>query len=423
MTENNNVLEICLRCGTRSSSGIGPCPACGGRRIAWRKELFALNIAHIDCDAFYASIEKRDDPSLADSPVIIGGGDRGVVSTACYIARTYGVKSAMPMFKALKACPHAVVVSPNFEKYTAAGREVRKLMETVTPLVEPISIDEAFLDLRGTEKIHERPPAMTLAALADKIKDEIGITVSVGLSHNKFLAKLASDLEKPSGFTVISREETVRTLAPLSVRKIWGVGKVTAASLERKGVKTIGQLQQMDQQDLKRQFGKIGARLGALAWGKDVRDVDPEPGRKSVSSETTFSKDVQNLEELRARLWSLCEDVSRRMKKKNIIGNVVTVKLKTASFQSLTRQGAISPATNLARALFAKRHLCWTQHLTAANPIALSASGFLICRRLIRLRNRRFLKVKKTNGLGKKTPLTKFVRNSATTPSDRVARL
>ena len=183
------------------------CYFCGSPKLIDHNEINQLDIAHIDCDAFYASVEKRDDKSLVDKPLIIGGGSRGVVATACYIARIYGVHSAMPMFKALKACPNAVVIKPDMSKYSDVSKQVRKLMLEVTPLVEPVSIDEAFLDLSGTERLHHASPAETLVRLASKIHNEIGITVSIGLSYNKFLAKVASDINKPKGFSMIGKIE------------------------------------------------------------------------------------------------------------------------------------------------------------------------------------------------------------------------
>src|ERR671911_2269195 len=214
---------FCRDCLTLSASPLAArCTACGSPRLLRHKERDSLAIAHVDCDAFFAAVEKRDDPTLADKPVIIGGGKRGVVSTACYIARTYGVRSAMPMFKALKACPDAVVIRPNMEKYKVAGREVRRLMAGLTPLVEPVSIDEAFLDLSGTELVHQGPPALTLARFARRVEREICITVSIGLAPNKFLAKIASDLEKPRGFAVIGKTEAREFLAPRPVGLIFG---------------------------------------------------------------------------------------------------------------------------------------------------------------------------------------------------------
>ena len=180
------------------------CAGCGSPRLARHGELARMAIAHVDCDAFYATIEKRDDPSLADKPVIVGGGHRGVVATACYIARTFGVRSAMPMFEARRRCPHAHVIKPDMAKYVRVGREVRAMMEALTPQVEPLSIDEAFLDLTGTERLHGMMPAKTLARFAKRVEADIGITVSIGLSQNKFLAKIASDLDKPRGFSMLA---------------------------------------------------------------------------------------------------------------------------------------------------------------------------------------------------------------------------
>src|SRR5689334_15449192 len=236
--------DCCVRLPTDAASAAR-CPNCRSPRLARHAELFGLAIAHIDCDAFYAAIEKRDNPDLRDKPLIIGGGTRGVVSTACYIARISGVRSAMPMFKARKLCPDAVILPPNMAKYQKAGKEVRALMLELTPLVEPLSIDEAFLDLSGTETLHKSSPAESLARLALKIEREIGITVSIGLSHNKFLAKIASDLNKPRGFSVIGKAETLSFLADKPVRFIWGIGQKTSESLAKDGLTTLGQIQSM----------------------------------------------------------------------------------------------------------------------------------------------------------------------------------
>ena len=196
---NRAVETLCRDCGSRPPPDVKTCPACGSPHIARHKELHGLTLAHLDCDAFYATIEKRGRPELRDVPVIVGGHHRGVVAACCYVARAQGVHSAMPMFKALKACPDATVIKPDMTKYAAVGREVRAMMENLTPLVEPLSIDEAFMDLAGTEALHRASPAVTLAALARRVKEELSITVSIGLSYNKFLAKIASDLDKPRG--------------------------------------------------------------------------------------------------------------------------------------------------------------------------------------------------------------------------------
>lgn len=354
---------LCRGCGARLTVGDGPCPRCGGRRIIAHEDLFTLMIAHLDCDAFYAAIEKRDDPSLADRPVIVGGGVRGVVTTACYIARTYGVRSAMPMFKALKACPDAIVIKPDLRKYAKAARQVRDLMERATPLVEPVSIDEAFLDLAGTERLHQRAPAETLIALQRDIKREAGITVSVGLSANKFLAKLASDLDKPEGFSVIGASEAAARLAPMPVTAIWGVGAVFAKKLAGDGFRCIGDLQRADPSFLRARYGEMGARLAELSHGRDGREVSIDRETKSVSAETTFNADISDRAELEAILWTLCERAAARMKAKGLIGRTATLKLKTAGFDIVTRSRRLAEPSNLARALFDA-----TQPLLAAAP-------------------------------------------------------
>jgi DNA polymerase IV len=284
--------------------------------------------------------------------VIIGGGKRGVVSTACYIARINGVHSAMPMFKALAACPDAIVIRPNMEKYAEVGREVRSLMQELTPLVEPLSIDEAFMDLSGTERLHHAPPALALARLTKRIESEIGITVSIGLSFNKFLAKLASDLEKPRGFSVIGRAEAVAFLGEKPVGLIWGVGKAMQAQLAADGISKIGALQQMDETELARRYGSIGLRLARLARAEDHRKVDPRGGAKSVSAETTFDSDTADLKSLRAILRSLSEKVSRRLKKSDLAGRTVTLKLKTADFRIRTRSRQLADPTRLADRIY-----------------------------------------------------------------------
>ncbi|MEM8772929.1 MAG: DNA polymerase IV [Pseudomonadota bacterium] len=350
---------FCPRCETAGRPGRTICEACGKARVIAHPELFQLSIAHLDCDAFYAAIEKRDDPSLEDKPVIIGGGRRGVVSTACYVARTYGVHSAMPMFKALAACPDAVVIKPNMQKYAQAGRAIRQMMLNLTPLVEPLSIDEAFMDLSGTERLHGAPPAVMLTRLQKQIAQEIGVTASVGLSHNKFLAKVASDLDKPRGFSIIGKSETQSFLAGLPITAIWGVGKATARKLEQDGLKTIAQLQATDQATLAKRYGEIGLRLYRLSRGADARSVSPHRETKSVSSETTFHEDISDLSLLEDILWELCEKVSGRMKASGFEGRVITLKLKTADFKTITRRETLETPTNLARLTFstAKRLL------------------------------------------------------------------
>ena len=343
---------LCRDCFALAADGARRCAACGSPRRIAHAELAELGIAHIDCDAFYASVEKRDAPELRDRPVIVGGGRRGVVSAACYMARRYGVRSAMPMFKALKLCPDAAVVRPNMRKYAEVGAAVRERMLSVTPSVEPLSIDEAFLDLRGTERLHKAPPAATLARLARRIEDDLGITVSIGLSYCKFLAKIASDLDKPRGFAVIGRAEAKTFLAGQPVRLIWGVGGKFAERLKSDGITHIAQLQALDERTLVGRYGIIGSRLYHFARGEDERAVDPEHEAKSVSAETTFDADIRDFAALRRELWPLCEKVSARMKAAGLEGRGVTLKLKTAGFKLLTRAAQLDRPTQLADTLF-----------------------------------------------------------------------
>lgn len=344
---------FCRDCMSLQKAAAGRCHSCGSPRVVRHGELYRLSLAHIDCDAFYAAVEKRDRPELRDRPVIIGGGKRGVVSTACYVARIRGVRSAMPMFKALEACPDAVVIRPDMEKYVAVGRQVRAMMQALTPLVEPISIDEAFLDLAGTERLHGRPAAMVLADLARRVESEIGITLSVGLSYCKYLAKVASDLEKPRGFSVIGEGEALAFLADKPVSMIWGVGKAFEATLHRDGIRRIGQLQTMDRSDLMKRYGTMGDRLYRLSRGEDARRVHPDHDAKSVSAETTFDSDLATYDDLIPILRALSEQVSARLKKAHIAGRTVVLKLKSADFQIRTRNRQLADATKLADRIFA----------------------------------------------------------------------
>ena len=331
----------------------GPrCPACRSPRVVAHPELFDLSIAHMDCDAFYASVEKRDDPSLRDKPVIIGGGRRGVVSTACYIARIKGVRSAMPMFKALQLCPEATVIHGRMDVYVEVSRQIRAMMEDLTPLVEPLSLDEAFLDLTGTERLHGAPPAVMLAKLLKRIEDEVGITGSIGLSHNKFLAKLASDLDKPRGFSVIGKAETVEVLKPKPVGLIWGVGATARESLEKAGVRTFGDLHRWEKEDLVQRFGNSGERLWHLARGEDYRRVERNAPIKSVSNETTFFEDTGNTDVLDGNIWRLSEKVSDRLKARDMAGRVVTLKAKRANFELLTRRVTLRDPTQIADRIY-----------------------------------------------------------------------
>ena len=332
-------------CGT-------PCPACRSLRAVLHPEISSLSIAHVDCDAFYCSIEKRDNPEIANKPVIVGGGTRGVVSAACYHARIYGVHSAMPMFKALKACPDAVVIKPIMGKYAKEGRRIREMMKDLTPLVEPLSIDEAFLDLTGTERLHGRTPAQSLIGLQKRILNEVGVTVSVGLSYNKFLAKTASDLNKPHGFAVLGRADAVDFLADKPVDFIYGVGPAFKRSLAKSGILTIKDVRAQGDSKMAKKFGDMGLHLSRLARAEDNRRVNPSSKRKSVSAETTFNTDISDIENLKDKLWQVCLKAADHAKALETAGRVVTLKLKTKQFETITRRRSLPQPVQLADVIF-----------------------------------------------------------------------
>jgi DNA polymerase-4 len=337
---------LCRDCLTGFDAGPR-CPNCRSPRVLAHEELHSLSIAHMDCDAFYASVEKRDNPALRDQAVIVGGGTRGVVSTCCYLARIHGVRSAMPMFQALKLCPQAVVVKPRMAVYVEASRAIRALMEALTPSIEPLSLDEAFLDLTGTERLHGAAPAVTLARLMRDMETQLGLSGSVGLSHNKFLAKIASDLDKPRGFSVIGRAETEAFLRPKPVRIIWGVGTATQTALEKAGIRTINDLLRWDRPDLTARFGQMGDRLWHLARGLDTRRVNRDERLKSISKETTFFEDTSDPDLLDGHLWRLSEQVADRAKAKSLSGKTVTLKLKRSDFQLISRRHTLTDPTQL----------------------------------------------------------------------------
>ena len=343
--------SLCRKC-FNTFTEEGRCPICNSPLVVSHDELFNLNIAHMDCDAFYASVEKRDNPELADKPVIIGGGRRGVVSTACYIARICGVKSAMPMFKALEKCPDAVVIRPRMKLYAEISQQIRVLMTDITPIVEPLSLDEAFMDLSGTHKLHGVPPAVMLAKLMDRISGKLGLTGSIGLSHNKFLAKIASDLNKPNGYSIIGEAETGSFLKDKSVRLIWGVGSSAQKSLEKAGIRTFSDLLRWDRKDLAKKFGSMGDRLWFLAKGQDARIVSNNDRVKSISNETTLFENTSDLRVLEGHLWRLCEKVSSRAKSKGLAGSVVILKLKSSNHKLITRRLTLRDPTHLADILF-----------------------------------------------------------------------
>lgn len=364
---------LCRDC--LSMFDAGPrCPDCGRPRVISHPELFDLSIAHMDCDAFYASVEKRDNPSLRDKPVVIGGGRRGVVSTACYIARIRGVRSAMPMFQALKLCPDAVVVRGRMDAYVEVSRQVRAIMDDLTPVIEPLSLDEAFLDMTGTDRLHHAPPAVMLARLVKRMEDDLGISGSIGLSHNKFLAKVASDLDKPRGFSVIGKAETADFLREKPVRLIWGVGTQAQISLEKAGIRTFSDLLRWDKRDLTARFGGMGERLYHLARGEDRRSVSSRTPVKSISNETTFNDDTADPDILDGHIWRLAENVADRAKARDKAGRTVTLKLKRANHSILTRQSQLAEATQIADRIYRTARALFDQ-VSAEGPFRLIGVG------------------------------------------------
>ena len=345
------MIAFCRDCFWTGDQVARRCPTCASPRIVAHDQLGELAIAHMDCDAFYASVEKRDRPELRDLPVIVGGGTRGVVTTCCYIARIKGVRSAMPMFKALAACPEAVVIKPDFAKYKAESKRILGLAADLTPLVQNLSLDEAWMDLSGTERLHGAPPAITLAKLQTRIEAETGLTVSIGLASNKFLAKIASELDKPRGFSVIGREAQA-FLAPKPVRILPGVGPAMVASLEKAGYRTVGDLARTDRKVLTERWGAQGLRLSELAHGHDTRAVNPNEARKAISAETTFNDDLSRIADLEDKLAPLCERVARQARAGSVAGRVVTLKLRATDFRIVTRRRTLPIATQTAKTLF-----------------------------------------------------------------------
>lgn len=353
MTAPPDLKSLCRDC-LHPSAGLEAraCAACGSRRIVRHAHLGKLAIAHLDCDAFYASVEKRDRPELRDRPVIVGGGQRGVVSTACYIARLSGVGSAMPMFKALKACPDAVVIKPDFRKYVAESDRIFGAVRALTPLVQTLSLDEAWIDLTGTERLNGGPPALQLARLQKQIEDMTGLTVSIGLAPNRFLAKVASELDKPRGFAVLGFDAATQ-LATRPVSILPGVGPVFQKRLKSDGFPTVGSLAEADPRDLVQRYGDWGLRLHDLAHGRDARPVRPERDRKGMSAETTFHVDLTTAEDLEAELWPLCEKLARKARRSGEASRVVVLKLRRTDFQIVTRRRTLADPIQTARSLFA----------------------------------------------------------------------
>lgn len=343
----------CRDCISSVPRGGVCCPNCQSVRLLRHTEVNDLTIAHLDCDAFFASVEKRDNPKLTAKPVLIGGtGARSVVATACYLARAFGARSAMPMAQARKLCPQAIVIRPRIAVYASIAETIRQMMRQLTPLVEPLSIDEAFLDMSGTERLHDGPPVISLIRLQNRIETELGLGVSIGISHNKFLAKIASDLNKPRGFSVIGRAETLEFLAAKPPSFIHGVGPAFARKLTQDGFHNLEQIRQMSERDMMLRYGQSGSRLWRLSHGLDQRTVNPISIRKSISTETTFERDLDALEPLQKTLWQCCEKVSTLAKKKQLAGYTLQLKLKTSAHQIRSRSITMQQPVQLADTLY-----------------------------------------------------------------------
>lgn len=349
--DTEELTRLCRDCGCGVSSRV-PCSTCGSHGQIAHPELSHLSIAHVDCDAFFCAVEKRDNPALKHKPVVVGGGKRGVVSAACYKARLYGIHSAMPMFKAHKACPELVVIQGDHAKYSREGRRIKDMMRDLTPLVQSLSIDEAFIDLTGTRRLHGRTPAQSLIALQNRVLKEVGVTVSVGLSYNKFLAKTASDLDKPFGFAVLGQADALDFLATKPVEFIYGVGPAFARKLNKQGIITIADVRKRSDQEMAKRFGDLGLHLARLARAEDNRRVVAHNERKSISAEITFDTDISEIQPLKDRLWQVCVKAADHAKRLDMAGRVVTLKLKTKQFETFTRRRSLMEPVQLADRLF-----------------------------------------------------------------------
>lgn len=310
-------------------------------------------IVHLDLDAFFAAVEVLEDPNLAGKPLLIGGRpeERGVVATASYPARAFGVHSAMPMARALALCPDAVVLPTRHNLYRDYSRRVMNIVGEASPLVEQVSIDEAYLDL--TDQVTAWEEGIEAArSLQRRIKKEIGLSSSLGVATNKLVAKVASDRDKPGGLTVVPPGEEAAFLAPLQVRALWGVGPVTAEKLAEMGVTTVAELVQFPEDILRDRFGRNGAAMALMARGVDQRPVVTEYEAKSVSQETTFSRDLTNPEALRGQLWRLSQGVSRRLRRNELAATTIAIKLRYSDFTTLTRQMRLSMPTDDEREIY-----------------------------------------------------------------------
>jgi DNA polymerase-4 len=314
----------------------------------------SATILHVDLDAFFAAVEQLDDPALRGRPVIVGGlGNRGVVSTASYEARKFGVQSAMPMSRARKACAQAVFLSPRFDRYQEKSGEVMAILQSITPLVEPLSIDEAFLDVGGARRLLGAPEEIAVL-IRRRVHDETGLTISVGVATTKFLAKLASDLAKPDGLLVITPGTERGFLAPLPVTRLWGVGPATRKKLDRMGLRTIGDVAALDESTLQHSLGNsLGAHLHALANNVDDRDVVTDREAKSIGAEETFNADLRDRDACERELVRLTDRACGRMRKESIVARTITLKIRFGNFETRTRARTLPEATDVSTVILA----------------------------------------------------------------------
>lgn len=312
-----------------------------------------MHILHVDMDAFYASVEERDNPDLRELPIAVGGSPdgRGVVSTANYIARRFGVHSAMPAATARRLCPPLVFVRPRMQLYASISSQIREIFHRYTPVVETLSLDEAFLDVSGCERLHGSSVRIG-EGIRDAIQEETGLAASVGIASNKFLAKLASDLDKPNGFVQITPERVNEVLDPLPVSRLWGVGKSTRRKLESLGAYSIRDIRMMPDDKLQKHFGSLGVRLGELATGHDLRKVIPHRDSKSVSHETTFAEDLTDIEAVMSVLLSLTEDVTHRLRHNELHGQTIHVKIRHNDFKTVVRSRTLATHTDQTRRIW-----------------------------------------------------------------------
>lgn len=361
----------------QGGAAVSRCPTCGSRRLVSHPELTRLSIAHVDCDAFFASVEKQRRPELKGKPLLVGGtGERGVVSTACYIARLTGARSAMPMRRARELCPDAVVLSPDISAYRVVAEHIRVMMRELTPLVEVKSIDEAVLDLSGTRELHGAPPCVVVARLALRVEKELGVTISIGLATNTLMAKLAAGIDKPRGYGVIGTEAR-QWLADKSVRLLPGIGKAQEESLQKLGLTRLGAVASLTTEEAFRRLGPRGPELVARARGESSRKVTPFHPVKSVSTEVTFTRDIRDTTLLERELWDLCEQLALRLKRKEVSTQGISLKLRTASFQTRSRAMKLHTPTVLPDRLFqaARTLLAAEVGDTAFRLIGLGSNG------------------------------------------------